>query len=105
MLPGRGRRAVASLWAAAIVPYVAVALWAPVARALGLLASVPMPVVVVLGVIAGPFLVALRPGWAARLPESLDGWLDPPNRAWAALWAVGGGGGGGAAWTDGLVPR
>jgi hypothetical protein len=81
---------VASLWAAAILPHVVVGLWAPVARALGLLASVPMPAVVVLGVIAGPVLVALRPRWAARLPASLDGWLDPSNRTWAALWAAGG---------------
>jgi hypothetical protein len=88
--PGLGRRAVASLWAAAAMPYLVLSLWVPAARALGLFESVPIPVVVVLGILAGPALVASRPRLAARLPESLDGWLDPPNRKLVALWAAGG---------------
>jgi alpha-1,2-mannosyltransferase len=87
---GLGRRAVASLWAAAAMPYLALALWVPVARALGVFESVPVPAVAVLGGIAGPVLVAALPRLAALLPESLDRWLDPENRKLAAFWAAGG---------------
>jgi hypothetical protein len=88
--PGPGRRVVASLWAAVALPYLVLALWVPAARALGLYERVPIPALVVLGVLAGPALVAALPRLAARLPESLEDWLDPPNRRLAALWAAGG---------------
>jgi alpha-1,2-mannosyltransferase len=88
--PGRGRQVVASLWVAMVMPYLILALVVPVARALGVVGSIPIPLVVVLGVIAGPVLVVLRPRLAASLPESLDRWLDPEHRKLAALWAVGG---------------
>jgi alpha-1,2-mannosyltransferase len=88
--PGLGRRVVASLWAAAAMPYLVLSLWVPAARALGFFKSVPIPVVVVLSTLAGPALLASRPRLAARLPESLDRWLDPPNRKLLLLWAAGG---------------
>jgi alpha-1,2-mannosyltransferase len=88
--PGRGRRAVASLWAAVAMPYLVLAIWVPVARALGVFDRVPVPAIAVLSVIAGPVLVASLPRLAALLPESLDRWLDPENRKLAALWAAGG---------------
>ncbi|MFO0757063.1 MAG: glycosyltransferase family 87 protein [Byssovorax sp.] len=88
--PGLGRRAVASLWAAAAMPYLVLALWVPIARALGVFGGVPIPVVVVVSALAGPALVAALPRLAAPLPESLDRWLDPGNRRLAALWAAGG---------------
>ena len=88
--PGPGRRVVASLWAAVAMPYVVLALWVPLARALGVMGSVPVPAVAVLSVIAGPVLVAALPRLAAPLPASLDRWLDPDNRKLAALWAAGG---------------
>jgi alpha-1,2-mannosyltransferase len=88
--PGLGRRVVASLWAAVAMPYVILTLWVLVARALGVFGSIPVPAVAVLGVIAGPVLVASLPRLSALLPESLDGWLDPSSRKLAALWAAGG---------------
>lgn len=88
--PGLGRRVVASLWAATVMPYLVLALVAPVARALGVFGSIPIPAVAVLSVIAGPVLVASLPRLAAPLPASLDRWLDPEHRRLAALWAVGG---------------
>jgi len=89
-VPGLGRRVVASLWAAAAMPYLVLALWVPVARALGIFGIIPIPAVAVLSAIAGPALVASLPRLAAPLPESLDRWLDPERRKLAALWAVGG---------------
>jgi alpha-1,2-mannosyltransferase len=88
--PGPGRRVVASLWAAAAMPYLVLALVAPVARALGVFASLPVPAVAVLSAVAGPVLVAALPRLASPLPESLDRWLDRENRKLAALWAAGG---------------
>ena len=90
LTPGPGRRAVASLWAAVATPYLVLALWVPVARALGVFGSVPVPAVVVLSMIAGPVLVLSRPGLSAPLPESLDRWLDRENRKLAVLWGIGG---------------
>jgi len=90
LAPGLGRRVIASVWAAAAMPYLTLALWVPVARALGVFDRIPVPAVAVLGVIAGPVLVAALPRLAGLLPESLDGWLDPGNRMLAALWAAGG---------------
>jgi alpha-1,2-mannosyltransferase len=87
---GLGRRAVASLWAAAAMPYVVLALWVPVTRAFGIFGLVPIPAVAVLSALAGPVLVASVPRLAAPLPESLDGFLDPGHRKLAVLWAVGG---------------
>ena len=87
---GIARRAVASLWAAAAMPFLVLAIAVPAARALGVFGSLPVPALAVLGVIAGPALVAALPRLAARLPESLDRWLDPGNRRLAALWAAGG---------------
>ena len=72
------------------MPYVILALWVLVARALGVFGSIPVPAVAALGLIAGPVLVASLPRLAAPLPESLDRWLDPSNRKLAALWAAGG---------------
>ncbi len=88
-IPGPGRRAVASLWAAVAVPYVVLALCVPAARALGVVGRVPIPALTVLGMLAGPALVIARPGLAARLPEELDRWLGRDNRTLAALWASG----------------
>lgn len=87
--PGTGRRVVASFWAAMILPYVVLAVWVPLARATGLFAKVPVPIIVVLSILAGPGLLAAAPRLAASLPESLDRWLDPPQRKLAALWAAG----------------
>lgn len=87
---GPGRRAVASLWAAAVMPYLVLALWVPAARALGLFERVPIPALVVVSLLAGPLLVAALPRLAATLPASLDDWLDPPNRKLMVLWAAGG---------------
>lgn len=87
--PGIGRRVVAALWAAAIMPYLVLAIWVPAARAAGLFGSVPIPAVVVLSMIAGPILVATAPRLAAPLPESLDRWLDPEHRKRATLWGTG----------------
>jgi alpha-1,2-mannosyltransferase len=88
--PGPGRRAVASLWAAVATPYLALALWVPLARAAGIFDRVPVLAVALLGVIAGSVLVAALPRLCALLPESLDRWLAPENRKLAALWAAGG---------------
>src|SRR5262245_1993658 len=88
--PGLGRRVVASLWAAVAMPYLVLALCVPVARALGVFGSVPVPAVVVLSMVAGPVLVASLPRLAAPLPQSLDRWLDRENRKLAALWGIGG---------------
>jgi hypothetical protein len=88
--PGLGRRVVASLWAAAAMPYLVLSLWVPAARALGFFRSAPIPAMVVLSILAGPALVATLPRLAAKLPASLDDWLDPPNRKLLALWAAGG---------------
>src|SRR5580658_6587808 len=88
--PALGRRVVASLWAAAAMPYLVLAIVAPVARALGAFGSLSVPAVAVLSAVAGPVLVAALPRLAAPLPESLDRWLDPGNRKLAALWAAGG---------------
>jgi Glycosyltransferase family 87 len=90
VVPGLGRRIVTSLWAAVAMPYVVLAVVVPVARALGSFERVPIPIVAVLGVIAGPALVFAVPRLAAPLPESLDRWFDAPHRARAGLWAVGG---------------
>jgi MFS family permease len=87
--PGMGRRVVAALWGAALMPYLTLAIWVPVARATGTFASVPIPAVVVLSTIAGAALAATVPRLAALLPESLDDWLDPRHRKLAALWAIG----------------
>ena len=87
--PGMGRRVVASLWAAAVMPYLILAIWVPVARATGTFARVPIPAVVVLSTLAGPALVATMPRLAALLPERLDRWLDPEHRKLATLWAIG----------------
>src|SRR3954469_9299014 len=88
--PGLGRRVVASLWAAAVLPYLVLAIWVPVARAADLFASMPVPRLVVLSMIAGPVLVAILPRLAAPLPESLDHWLDRDHRKLATLWSAGG---------------
>lgn len=85
-----GRRVVASLWAAAFMPYLVLAIWVPAARAAGLFGRVPIPAVVVLSMIAGPVLVATVPRLASPLPESLDRWLDPEHRKLATLWGAGG---------------
>jgi hypothetical protein len=87
--PGIGRRVVAALWAATILPYLVLAVWVPVARATGLFTKVPIPAVVVLGMIAGPVLAATVPRLAALLPERLDCRLDRGHRKLAALWAAG----------------
>lgn len=87
--PGLGRRVVASLWAAAAMPFLVLSLWAPLARALGVFGSVPIPMVAVLGAIAGVALVFGVPRLAAPLPAILDRWFDPEHRKLAALWAVG----------------
>ncbi len=87
--PGIGRRAVASVWAAAVMPYLVLALWVPLARRAGIFASVPIPLVVVASVLAGPALVLAVPRLAALLPVSLDDWLAPGNRKLAALWGAG----------------
>jgi hypothetical protein len=89
-IPGPGRRAVASLWAAVALPYLTLALWVPVARGLGIFERVPVAALAVAGAIAGPVLVAALPRLAAPLPESLDGWLERDRRKLAALWAIGG---------------
>jgi hypothetical protein len=88
--PGLGRRVVASLWAAAAMPTLVLALTVPAARALGLFERVPVVALVVLGTLAGPALVAALPRLAAQLPESLDDWLAPSNRKLLALWAAAG---------------
>src|SRR5262245_47805734 len=88
--PGLGRRVVASLWAAAVMPYLVLGIWVPAARAAGLFASVPVPLLVVLSMIAGPVLVATVPRLAAQLPEGLDDWIDRQHRKRALLWGVGG---------------
>ncbi len=88
--PGLGRRAVASLWAAVAMPYMVLALCVPVARAWGVLGRVSVPALAVLGVLAGPALIALAPRLAAPLPASLDRWFDAGNRRLAALWLLGG---------------
>lgn len=87
--PALGRRLVASAWAAILLPYLALALWVPVARALGVFGLVPVPVLVVLSVLAGPAVVAARPSLVAPLPACLDDLLDPANRRGATLWALG----------------
>jgi alpha-1,2-mannosyltransferase len=87
--PAIGRRVVASLWAAAAMPYFVLSLWVPAARAFGFFDSVPIPVVVALSVLAGPALVAALPRLAAKVPEDLDRWLDAENRKVLALWAAG----------------
>ena len=81
---------VASLWAATATPYLVLALVVPVARALGVFGSLPVPAVAALSTLVGPVLVAALPRLAAPLPESLDGWLDAEHRKLAALWAAGG---------------
>jgi alpha-1,2-mannosyltransferase len=88
--PGPGRRAVASLWASIALPYLAVALCVPLARALGVYGRVSVPALVLLSVLAGPALVALVPRLASPLPESLDDWLEPGHRWLASLWGAGG---------------
>jgi Glycosyltransferase family 87 len=87
--PGFGRRVVASLWAAVAMPFMVLALVVPVARALGMFESIPIPAVAVLSVVAGPILVALLPWPAVSLPESLDRWF-PEHRGLATLWVGGG---------------
>jgi len=90
--PRLGRRVVASLWAAVATPYLVLAVWVPAARALGFYERVPIPAVVVLAILAGSAIVASLPRLAAKLPDGLDRWLDPPNRklvALVALWAAG----------------
>ncbi len=86
---GMGRRVVAALWAATLLPYLVLAVLVPVARAAGVFGKVPVPAVVVLSMIAALVLSATVPRVAALLPEGLDDWLDPPNRKLAALWAAG----------------
>jgi hypothetical protein len=88
--PAIGRRAVASLWAGTLLPYLVLAAWVPAARTTGLFVSVPVPAVALLSMIAGLVLPAAVPRLAAPLPESLDRWLDPSQRKLAALWAAGG---------------
>ncbi len=87
---GRGRRVVAALWGAVVTPYLLLALWVPIARAAGFYGTVPIPAVVALGMIVGAGLGGAAPRFAARLPASLDDWLDPQNRLLAALWCLGG---------------
>ena len=53
LAPGLGRRVVASLWAAAALPYLTLALWVPIARALGNALIAP--------------IVALEPGNPERI--------------------------------------
>jgi len=86
---GFGRRAVASLWAAVLGPYLLLALCVPVARALGAFERLPVPTLAALGVIAGPLSIAAFPRLSAALPEALDGWFGPQHRWRTALWAVG----------------
>ncbi len=86
---GLGRRAVASLWAAIAAPYAVLAIWVPVARALGVYGRVPVPAIAAHGAIAGPLVVAFVPRLAVSLPESLDRWIETEKRALVALWAVG----------------
>jgi alpha-1,2-mannosyltransferase len=88
--PKLGRRVVASLWAAAAMPFLVLSLWAPIARALGVFGSIPIPVIAMMSAIAGPVLVACVPWLAAPLPASLDRWLDPKQPKLLALWAVSG---------------
>ncbi len=77
--PGPGRRVVASLWAAAAMPFIVLALWVPAARALGLFDRVPVLALVVLGTLAGPALVAALPRLAAYAPET--GRRPPPAQS------------------------
>jgi alpha-1,2-mannosyltransferase len=88
--PDLGRRLVASLWAALAGPWLVLALWVPLARALGVFERVSVTVIVALGVVAAPLAVALAPRLAAPLPESLDRWFEREKRARVALWALGG---------------
>jgi hypothetical protein len=88
--PGLGRRVVASLWAAAAMPYIVLSLWVPIARSLGMFERVPMPTLAALSAIAGVVLVLGVPRLSALLPASLDHWLDPENRKLALPWAAGG---------------
>lgn len=87
--PGTGRRAIASLWAAAAMPYLVLALWVLLTRALGLAGQVPIPAVVVLAMLAGPALVLAYPRLSARLPATLDPWLRSTPRPLVALWLLG----------------
>jgi hypothetical protein len=89
-LAGVGRRVVASLWAAAIAPYVVLALWVPAARALGVFGSVPIPALVALSVVASPLVLLLWPRLASLLPASLDAPREPRSRWLAGLWGAGG---------------
>ncbi len=87
--PRLGRRLVASLWAAIATPYLALSLWVPIARALGVFGRVPIPAIAALGLLAGPLAVKLAPRLCALLPESLDRWIETERRSLVALWAVG----------------
>ena len=71
------------------MPYIVLSLWAPLARALGVFGSVPVPLVAALGTISGIVLVMLVPRLAALLPASLDQWFDPEHRKLAVPWAIG----------------
>ena len=86
---GFGRRVVASLWAAAVGPYLVLALCVPVARAHGVFERLSVPALAALGVLAGPLLMAASPRLSAALPAALDGSFGRENRWRAALWAVG----------------
>jgi hypothetical protein len=83
------RHAVAALWAAASTPFLLVAVWVPIARAAGLVRSVPIPLLVALGMVAGPALVAAVPRLHRALPASLDDETAPGDEKLAALWLVG----------------
>lgn len=89
-LIGGGRRAVAALWGAALLPQLLLMLWVPFARGAGFYDAVPIPAVVILATLAGAALGGARRGLAARLPQSLDDWLDPSRRALAVSWLLGG---------------
>lgn len=90
LLPGPGRRLVAALWGALAAPFVVLAVWVPLARALGFFGSVSVVALVVLSMIAGALVGACVPRLSLMLPKDLDGWLDPSNRKLAGLWSFGG---------------
>jgi hypothetical protein len=88
--PASGRRIIAALWGATLMPFLVLALWVPLVRATGVADSMPVAAIVALAVIAGAALGGTWPGLAAQLPEDLDDWLAPENRRLAALWSLGG---------------
>jgi hypothetical protein len=88
--PHGGRRVVAALWGAAVVPYLLVAVCVPIARAVGLLGGVFVPAMVVMGLVTGAAVGGGVARIAGLLPAGLDDWLAPEHRRYVAIWGIGG---------------